>query len=445
MSARSAAGPAAAGPDPALAPSPGRIKRQVQGREWRFAIVCPPGFEAVCLDEARALGLALAPLPGESAVQPGPVLEWTGRLEDLYRAALGLRAASRLLVRLGGFRAGAREELFRHCQDFPWELWLPEGAGLRIDAHVRHSRISHEGMTAQTVFEAITRRFGRAGLAPPLLQGSQSAEGDDEVEGGGASASDQRLIIHLSDNHATLSLDACGEHLHRRGWRTVQGAAPIRENLAAALLLWAGWPERHRQGPAACLVDGMSGSGSFAVEAAALAMGRPAAGRAGRAYAFARWPSFQAARWHWLESRAWAGTRGDGADPASWRILANELEPAMVSLAQANLARWAGGASPADAAPPVEWRNGDFFELVPPAGSGLLVLNPPYGLRLSDGEGSLYPRLDRHLAERWPAWTTLLLGLPETRLPALQPRLEAGCRFRHGGLTIAAWLFGAGR
>jgi 23S rRNA G2445 N2-methylase RlmL len=428
-------------PDPSLAPSPGRLKRQVQGRAHRFAIVCPPGFEDVCLDEARALGLSLCPGPDGAAAVPGPVVEFEGKLEELNRACLFLRVASRVLVRLGAFRAGAREELFRRATDFPWELWLPGGGELRVDAHVRHSRISHEGMTADTVFEAVCRRLRLAGLEPPARAGAAPAgdSGDEAETGEGAAESApagaprrQRLIVHLEDNHAQLSLDASGDHLHRRGWRLVQGPAPIRENLAAGLLAWAGWPARH-----GALVDGMCGSGTLAIEALSASLGGPAGGRAVRRHAFADWPSFQPARFEWLARQVLPAAAGhpESAPPP---ILANELDPAVLALAQQNAACFAGAIAG------VSWRQGDFFDLVPPPPAngrrGLLVLNPPYGLRLSDGEGRLYPRLCRRLAEAWGAWDILLLGLPDTPLGPLAARVSDRRGFRHGGLRLMAWL-----
>lgn len=445
-----------AGPDPDRAPTPGRIKRQVQAREHRFAIVCPPGLEDICLAEARALGLALCNAADGSPPEPAAVLEWTGRLEDLYKACLFLRCASRVLVRLDRFRAGAREELFRQAAAFPWELWLPGGGELRVDAHVRQSRISHEGMTADTVFAAVSRRLEQAGLAAPRRAGARPVgpeDGEDaEQEPASPAGADvavyapepsrQRLIVLLEDNHAIISLDASGEHLHRRGWRLVQGAAPIRENLAAGLLAWAGWPVRH-----ASLVDGMCGSGTFAIEALGLARGCPASGAASRDFAFRHWPSFQPARLAWLGRQSFPGA-GLSAVPA---ILANELDPAVLGLASRNGERFCGPSSPPQVAVPpaaaaedacrITWRGGDFFALEPPLPPGLLVLNPPYGLRLSDGAGSLYPRLCRHLAAAWADWEILLLGLPETALGPLAPRLADQRSFRHGGLRLVAWHF----
>ena len=422
-------------PDPALAPSAGRLKRQVQGRSHQFALVCPPGLEDICLAEARALGLELS-----ADAVPGPVLAWSGRLEDLYRASLFLRTASRILVRLTSFRAGAREELFRHVADFPWELWLPAGAALRVDAHVRHSRISHEGMTATTVFEAVARRFRLAGLVEPRLAGAAANHEaaadilDDEADQpvGADAAVVQRLIVRLEDNRASLSLDASGEHLHRRGWRTEQGAAPIRENLAAGLLAWTGWPGRYTN-----LVDGMTGSGTLAIEALAAAGGGSTCGAAERDFAYRHWPSFMAARLDWLRRQTIPRPVDSNQTPGmASQILANELDPAVLIIAQANGRRFQGPT----AVPGIEWRQGDFFDLNPPVTKGLLVLNPPYGLRLSDGQGSLYPRICRCLDEKWRSWDILLLGLPETGLGPLAASVTERRIIRHGGLKLAAWL-----
>ncbi len=405
-------------PAPEMAVSPGRIKRQIQGREHRFALVCPPGLEDICLDEARALALKLS----ENAVA-GPILEWNGRLEDLYRASLFMRTASRILVRLTEFRAGAREELFRHVADFPWELWLPTAGELRVDAHVEHSRISHEGMTATTVFEAVCRRFQDCAL--PVPQRQQTGDSADNSPA-------QRLIVHLTDNRALVSLDTSGEHLHRRGWRTEQGAAPIRENLAAGLLAWAGWPTRFTT-----LVDGMTGSGTLAIEALSSAGGWPVGGQAARSFAFCQWPSFMPERFNWLLRQRCQPATGDV--PRPFALLACDLDNTVLAMARANEARFRTTEIPGEMA--VNWVNQDFFDLAVPAGEpGLLVLNPPYGLRLSDGEGQLYPRLCRHLAHHWTGWTILLLGLPDSKLGPLAGRIQQQRSLRHGGLRLMAWL-----
>lgn len=403
-----------------LPPSSGRVKRQVSARQHRFATICPPGFEDLCLEEARALGLQV-----DASIVPGSIFEWNGRLEDLWRACLFSRIASRILVRLDSFHAGAREELFRKALAFPWELWLSPDRGIRIDAHIEYSRISHEGMAAETLQAAIRRRMIEAGLPLPPAKANSDLFEDEEQAGDGVDKncdpdSFQRVLVRIVHNHTTISLDACGDHLHRRGWRLLSGSAPLRENLAAALLLAAGWPEQQTR-----LIDGMSGSGSFGIEALGMAAGLPAAAR--RDFAFCHWPSFSPQAFSWLQKQK---TRELSPDIS---ICSNELDPTILAQARAN-------ADLANLPFPLIWQQGDFFEFEAEGKPGLLVLNPPYGIRLSDSDGGLYPAIIKRLAASWQGWDVLLLGPNETNLAQLKTTIMWSRTFRHGGLRIAAWL-----
>ena len=130
------------------------------GPQYRFAIVVPPELAQICLNETRLLDIQ------EPAVSEAGV-EFSGRLKNVYVCNLWLRTASRVLCRLVPFRAGVAEELFYKVSQIPWELWLNPEVGLDIDAHVEHSRISHEGRVAEIISESIEKSFHKRGPAHP--------------------------------------------------------------------------------------------------------------------------------------------------------------------------------------------------------------------------------------------------------------------------------------
>lgn len=412
-----------------------RLRRQVVGREHVFAVVCPPGFETECLLELCELGIAIDPaINGESIRKNGGIVEFTGKLDDLYRICAGAGCISRVRVRLTEFHAGAREELFRKATAFAWELWL-NNLPLVIESHVEYSRISHEGMAADTLYEAIERHAKERGAVPPPRAATQREEESADSDANRVPAiriERQSLLLRIVDNRVSISLDASGEHQHRRGWRLYSGLAPVRENLAAAILGFAGWPRRHN-----LIIDGMCGSGTLAIEAAVSASG--AWPNAKRSFAFETWPAHQESRWNWL-------LRQNRHPALERQVYANELQLAILEGARDNASR-------ADAAD-IVWSNTDFFELDPksfcaasiPASShgiganaGLLVLNPPYGKRI--GESDLYPRLCAHIVERWKGWTVAVLAPEDTPPGPLTAGIRSKRVFRHGGLKIAVWLW----
>lgn len=418
------------------APSEGRIRRHVSGRTHRFALVFPPGLEQAGRDEAHALGFR--ELPADEG-DDRSCMEWEGRLEDLMRAAAWLRIPSRIHLRMGRFRAGAREELFAAVSRIPWELWLTPGP-LRVQARLEHSRISHEGQAAATVEEAVRRRWTDCGLAmpenaacPPSGDSGDSLEGEEDP----SLPDTPRLLLHMDRNHGSLSLDATGP-LYRRGWRRAQGSAPFREDLAAGILQAAGWPR------ARVLVDPMCGSGTFAIEA--LARARTFSSRCVDAIpAFRSWPAFAPAAWAWQHSRG-----GPGPLVAPPAVYGLDWHAGVLAKAGENLERFLSDV-PGDrrdqARKGISLEQKDFFTLdpgaflhgTPPEDPPLLIMNPPWGLRLDDHGGDLYPRIWNHLARVWPDWRAGVLA-PEGKSPPNDGTWHRALSLRHGGIRVAFWL-----
>ncbi|MCB0316689.1 MAG: class I SAM-dependent RNA methyltransferase, partial [Calditrichaeota bacterium] len=178
----------------------------------------------------------------------------------------------RILLRLGSFYAGGFPELKRKVRRLPWADMLTPKTHFELRVTCHKSRLYHSGAVAERVADAIHQQCG----AQPVPAGSSA---DDE---GGAS---QLIVVRLLRDHCTVSIDTSGEGLHRRGYRQATAKAPLRETLAAAMLLAAGWDDR------APLLDPFCGSGTIAIEAALLA--RHLAPGLQRRFAFMDWPDFR--------------------------------------------------------------------------------------------------------------------------------------------------------
>lgn len=384
------------------------VKRRVIGQEHRLAVIVPPELVQVCLGEMQGLGI-----PSPEATPAG--LEFTGKLKDAYACNLWLRTASRVLCRLPPFRAGIAEELFFKVSRIPWEVWIDPAVAVAVEAHVAYSRVGHEGKTAEAVYDgmrkAIERHYG-AGAGLRLA----GADSDACPAAGG----EQKVLVHLARNQCRISLDTTGRHLHERGYRLEHAGAPLRETLAAAILLRSGWDGR------VPLVDGMCGSGTFPIEAARIAR-RIAPGR-GRRFLFEGWPSFREKTWEYLCRHAAENV----LDRAPAPIFGIDSDPEAVRVCGENGRR-------ADVAGDIEWREADFFDFDPRSTGlepGMLVLNPPYGKRLGGGGKEFYERLGGHLRRHYAGWSYAVLAPSRREMAAMGPGPMRSWSIRHGGIPV---------
>ncbi|MBL8058427.1 MAG: hypothetical protein JNK29_17110 [Anaerolineales bacterium] len=357
-------------------------------------------------------------------------VEFAAALADLYRANLHLRTAGRVLVRLGSFHAEEFWELEKRAAKLEWERYLAPGQPVDVRATCHKSRLYHSDGVAERVALAIGQRLGQPAV--------QHAPSEDEQAG-----EIQLVNVRLDHDECTISLDSSGELLHRRGYRLQTAKAPLRENLAAGLLMASGWAAAVRR-PAGAdpvpLLDPFCGSGTIAIEAALLALNLPP-GR-GRRFAFMNWPGFQAAEW---QAVARAATPALPATPVL--IMGSDRDEGAIEAARANARR-------AGVAEHVTLQCRPFSAIEPPNLSGWVVTNPPYGLRLGPSEREpargrpersplrrLYSALGEVLRERCPAWQVAML----TADPELAWATGLGfdpARAVHtlnGGLRVTLW------
>lgn len=373
------------------APSPAAATSRRGGARLLDAFaVSPPRFEDLVEAELRALGVAVRRVEGG--------VELRGGWPDLWRANLWCRVAGRVLVRAAEFEAATFPELDRRLRAVAWAEWLPPGAPVEVHAAKRKTRLYHTGKVAEVVLGALAASVG----ARPAEEGEEP------------------LAVHvrIDGPRVTVSLDTSGEHLHRRGYRTEAGPAPLRENLAAGLLLRARWDG------AEPLLDPFCGSGTLPLEAALLAL-RVAPGLH-RGFAFERLPSFRPDAWAALREEA--ASRARRALPAP--ILASDRDPGALALT-------ARGARRAGLAEHVQVAQLEVGELDAPAPDGLVATNPPYGVRLA-GAAAALGGLGRALrgplrAWRWAAILPAASGAAEGRLGL---RIRERFPFRSGGLRL---------
>jgi len=368
----------------------------------RFFAVSAPGLEALLAAEMVQLGLISAPAGNETGG-----VSFSGGLAELYRANLHLRTASRVLLRLGDFHAASFSELVARAARIEWERYLRPGQPVAVSASCHKSRLYHSDAVAGRVAVAIGQRLGKPS---PLVRTAAEEAGQPA----------QLVLARLLNDHVTLSLDSSGALLHRRGYRLETAKAPLRETLAAALLLQSGWD---RTSP---LLDPFCGSGTIAIEAALMARHIPPGAR--RKFAFMDWPGFN--RDLWGELLKTASGESSSNPPI---IQASDRDAGAIRIAQANAER-------AGAAEWIEFSQRAVSAVQPPAGPGWVVTNPPYGRRVSAGKDlrDLYAQFGHVLRRSCPGWHAAVLSSDLRLLAQTGLELDTSFKMVNGGVRVYA-------
>lgn len=333
-----------------------------------LVLTSPKGLETLLLDEAAGLGLQ----DGRSHVS---TVHGRATLETAYRLCLWSRLANRVLLVLGCFRVDTPDALYEAVCSIDWSEHLLPSGSLAVEFSGHGSGIDNTHFGALKVKDAIVDSLrAQSGQRPSV----------DKVE------PDVRIHARLERGELMLSLDLSGFSLHQRGYRLQQGAAPLKENVAAALLLRAGWPRIAAEGGA--LSDPMCGVGTFLVEAGMMAADiAPNLKR--EKWGFSKWLGHIPAIWKKLHAEAEERAAIGLARPPLW-IRGYEADPRLIQPARNNIER-------AGLADWVRVYQGELatFEPRPDQGQrGLVICNPPYGERLGDEASLLY--LYQHLGER---------------------------------------------
>jgi len=344
---------------------------------------------AKCLEPLLAEELAAVGARDVQAERAG--VSFGGPLEAAYRACLWSRVANRVLLPLASFRAATPEALYEGVRRIDWRDHLDARGTLAVDAALSDSRLTHSHYAALKAKDAIVDQFrDRSGTRPSV----------DTVR------PDVRVNVYVQRDRATVSLDLSGDSLHRRAYRERGHAAPLKETLAAAILLLAEWPRLARE--RAPLIDPMCGSGTIAIEAAMIAADI-APGRQHAHFGFRGWRGHDEALWRRLLAEA---DERVVRDPKRLPLIRGfDAEARAVRAALANVER-------AGLRARVHVEKRALGECAPPAipATGIVVANPPYGERLGEREAlaPLYAEIGDVLRRHFPGWTGwILTGNPD--------------------------------
>lgn len=385
---------------------------------------CAAGVEHLLAEEAGAI----ASLPA-GAVQPqrGGVRVQGGSWRTVMQLNLHSRMAQRVLVQLAVVPYAREDDLYAAAGEVPWETWFGAQQTFKIEITAQRSPLKSLNFAALRIKDAVADRFrAKVGVRPSVDTHYPQV----------------RIHGHLDAQHLTLYIDTSGEPLFKRGWRQDKGDAPLKETLAAAILAASGWQPQSGQ----ALYDPCCGSGTIVIEAAQMACRIAPGGQ--RRFAFERLLPHQPALWQQLLHEA----RAAEIRPQDIFIFGSDVSHRIVDFAQRNAER-------AGVAHAVQLRGGDALQRMPPVdGTGVLLLNPPYGERIAaagvagqdaaararriadagreravmtedaanGGEADFFARLASHWKKHYVGWKAWVLS-PDMTLPR-RMRLQASRR-----------------
>lgn len=365
--------------------------------------VAAPGLEAVVASELSGLGIRAE--SAESAETEIGGIEFRGDTAALYMANLQLRTASRVLVRLGSFTASAFSELRKKASKLEWGRFLSSTSAVSIRVTCRKSKLYHSQAVAERVYGAINDALG-AQVVPAKLAGE-----DDN-------SPPQLVVVRIENNMCAISIDSSGELLHRRGYRQALGKAPLRETLAAAMVLSSGWD---RKSP---LIDPFCGSGVIPIEAAMIAANIPPGLH--RNFAFMQWPSFDRVLWSTILQEA---TPSDSRAKAL--ALGFDRDAGVIPMARENATR-------AGVVESVEFGCQALSHLKSPGVPGWLVFNPPYGVRVSSNKDlrNLYAQIGHVFRAGFGSWRFGILSPDQQLFRQTGLNGKGSLSFANGGLKV---------
>jgi putative N6-adenine-specific DNA methylase len=362
--------------------------------DFEIFLVATPGLEGPLCAEARAAGFKAKSVPGGVTLKGG----WP----EVWRANLELRGASRVIARLGAFRAVHLSQLDKRARQFPWGQVLRPDVPFRVEVTCKSSKIYHSGAAAQRIERAIAEELGA-----PI-----------------AAEAEVCIKARIENNLCTVGIDTSGEPLHKRGHKHAVAKAPMRETMAALFLRQCSFDGTEP------VVDPMCGSGTFVIEAAEIAT-RLRPGRS-RSFAFEKLATFDADAWQQMRDQQTVSL-------PEVRFYGSDHDAGAIRMSRANAER--AGVSAITTFDVCEME-----EVKAPEGpAGLVVVNPPYGDRIGKKAPirALYRTLGHTLLTRFPGWRVgLLTSDPSLAAATALPFALEAEPVLHGGLRIALYRTG---
>jgi putative N6-adenine-specific DNA methylase len=337
---------------------------------FQFFATCPRGLEALLADEL------LAQRALKIVVTDGGV-SFEGGLDTMYRVNLNSRIATRIMSRVGQGSYATEEDIYKATFKLHWPSWFKVNQTIRVKVTGVKCPLKSLDFVTLRIKDAVCDRFREEGALRPSV-----SVRDPDV----------RIHAYLTQDQYQLYLDTSGAPLYQRGFRDVSVIAPLRENLAAGIIMLSGWI------PGTPFLDPMCGSGTFLIEAAMMAVNQPPGMK--RTFGFQKLTSFDEGLWKKIETEAMNKMK-----PIEFLdIYGSDMDLRAVRVARHNL-KVAGLEEVAKV------MQSDFIKLVPPASEGTLVTNPPYGQRIGEDEDlkEVYPVWAKHMKESFGGWNTYFL------------------------------------
>ncbi len=355
---------------------------------------CAPGFESVTTAELFSLGVA------NPRSVPGGV-EFRGYLAHAYKLNLWSRTSERILLRVGSFHAITFKELRDKTKQIEWEKFLRPGDRLAIRVTCHKSRLIHSDAVAERVQLAISDRLGQA---PKILVKEET--------------STQTISVRILNDECTISLDTSGELLHFRGYRQATAKAPLRETLAASMLLASEWKSEYP------LIDPFCGSGTLPIEAALIA--RNIAPGLHRSFAFERWPKFDRGVWNKLIEQA-----NESILPQAPSIIrGSDRDAGAIKACRSNAER-------AGVLEHIEFKQ-QAVSSIEPIDHAWLVTNLPYGQRVSANKDlrNLYAQFGKVLREKFSGGHAAILAGDVQLEKNVGLNFGEAIRINNGGINV---------
>jgi len=359
---------------------------------YQFYAVVLPGLEALATQELTSL--AAHDIRSESGG-----VRFAGTLDTLYRVSLRACCITRIQVRVGKCHAMALPELQHHVASMAWERFIPKGAKVVVQASAEKSKLMHSDHIAEYVLAGIHDALGKR-LQKPC-------------------GHEQHVYVHIKNNRCDIRVDASGERLDRRGYRLASAKAPMRETLAAAVVQWMDWQ------PDETLWVPMCGSGTLAIEAAL--KGRKIAPNMQHDFPFKHWDIFKDKAW----LRVLGKTEAMIQDTLANKIQVSDIHVGALAASKENAQR-------AGVLEDLNIQQQDVCKLKPAKDTdvGLIVCNPPYGLRIEMDGIEFYRKLGHVLRDSFVGWRVAVMCPDWKHEKALSLPVRRRLRVKHGGLWL---------
>ncbi|MCF6270307.1 MAG: class I SAM-dependent RNA methyltransferase [Melioribacteraceae bacterium] len=371
------------------------MSNAIQKRKKQFEMIAKTffGLEEILAAELRAIG-------AKNIIKHNRALSFIGNSETMYKANYYLRTALRILKPISKFKIQTQKALYKNVKRYEWEKIFSLKDTFAIDTVVSSEYFKHSKFVALKVKDAIVDRFrDEFGERPNVDVDNPTV----------------RISVHIFNDTCTISLDSSGDSLHKRGYRTAATTAPLNEALAAGMILLSGWDKNSE------FIDGMCGSGTIPIEAALIALNIPP-GYLKKTYGFMKWKDYDSDLWNEIKGEVESKTKLD------FKIIASDKSPEAIEVAARNI-------KSAKLLKHIILEKKYFDEQSSEAGSGVIVMNPPYGERLKEDDlNQFYSEIGDTLKSNFTGFDAWLLSASKTAMKKVGLRTSKKLTLFNGAL-----------